>query len=66
MKAMNKVLSLAGAAMTVVIPIIVGILYACPAQSQVITRTADTPKWETVSMPGMGIEPTRPLRGSGF
>jgi uncharacterized protein (TIGR03435 family) len=53
MRDLSKVLLLTGTMMTAVIPIIVGIVNASPAQtaqSQGITRFADTPKWQAVSI----------------
>src|SRR5689334_25164157 len=53
MKNLSKALLLAGAAMTAVLPIVAGIVNASAAQntqSEPITRPADTPKWEAVSI----------------
>jgi uncharacterized protein (TIGR03435 family) len=58
MKDVSKVLLLVGAAITAVIPIIVGIVIAAPAQNpslQAITRPTDIPKWEAVSIKPCGI-----------
>jgi uncharacterized protein (TIGR03435 family) len=49
---MSRVVWLGAVAMTAVIPVAVGIVSASPktAQSQAITRPADMPKWEAVSI----------------